>query len=73
MRRFSGSQLLKARNTAKLSRLDLAKAINFLAGTQSIISYEKGKTAPLFNTAIAMAEALNVPLKDLTEEVDAGS
>ena len=64
---FSGAKLRAARTRAGMSRNTLARRIDFLAGTQTIMRYETGRTVPTTNTALAMARALDIALEDLTD------
>jgi transcriptional regulator with XRE-family HTH domain len=63
--RFSGECLLRARKAAELSRFRLCYRIEFMVGPRSIVRYEAGLGIPNVDTAVAIAEALNVRLKDL--------
>ena len=67
IRSFSGTKLLALRNAAKMSRFDLCRAINFIIGTQAILSYERDKSVPTFNVALRIADALQVDVEDLTD------
>ena len=67
MRKFSGFLLKTARENAKLSQMDLAKAIDFDVGPATIGRYEAGDAVPTFNTTIKIAAVLKVSLKDLTD------
>lgn len=65
--RFSGKNLLSARKTAGMSRFKLAQAIDFVVHPQTLMEYEQGKRCPRFDTAIRLARALKIPLKNLTD------
>lgn len=55
-----------------MSRLDLAKAVNFYCGQESIRRYESGENNPNIDTVLRIAAALNISPAKLTEEdVDA--
>ena len=64
---FSGKNLLIARENAEMSRFDLAKAIGFMVGQQTIANYELGRRIPNFNVAIRIAQALKISPKNLTD------
>ena len=67
IRFFSGTKLLAIRKAAKMSRFDLCRAINFIVGTQAIISYEQGKTVPSIDVVLRIADALQVDVEELTD------
>ena len=65
--RFSGKNLRAARKAAGMSRQKLAQAIDFEVGPHTIYLYERDHHVPLLNTAIGLAKALQISLKDLTD------
>ena len=67
MRVFSGKKLRKAREAAGMSRMDLAKAINFTVGPENIGRYEAGDVKISLNVAIRLASTLGISLKELTD------
>ena len=67
IRFFSGTKLLSLRKASKLSRFELSRSIGFIAGQQAIASYEQGKTIPNVDVALKIADALGVPVEDLTD------
>lgn len=64
---FSGVKLKQRRVALKMSRLELARRINFLSGPEAIARYENGTNAPSVNIAIAIADVLGVRLEVLTD------
>lgn len=50
-----------------MSRSRLARAIDFIVGEHQIIRYEKGQCVPDYDTAQAIARALNISLEDLSD------
>lgn len=62
--RFSGQRLRKIRERSKLSRLGLAKKIDFLVGPEAIARYETEHITPRVDVAIRMADALGVSVED---------
>ena len=51
-----------------MSRMDLAKAADFVIGPEQIALYELGKNHKIpLNVVAALASALNVNIKDLTD------
>ncbi len=67
MRKFSGYLLLTARKNAGLSRMELAKAIDFDVGPATIGRYEAGDAVPTLDTTIKFVAVLKISLKDLTD------
>jgi len=69
MEKFSRAKLLMHRKAAGLSHVKLAHKMNLLIGPNTIARIESGraKRAPTLDVAIAIAKALNVSLKDLTD------
>lgn len=65
--RFSGKRLLEWRRVNNMSRSRLARAIDFIVGEHQIIRYEKGQCVPDYDTAQAIARALNISLEDLSD------
>ena len=41
--------------------------MDFAVGVDAILKYEKGRHTPNLNTAILLAKALKIPLKNLTD------
>ncbi len=68
MRKFSGVLLRTHREIAKMSRMTLAKKIGFQVGPSQIQVYEAGESKPTLDTVIALAHAIGVDVKDLTDE-----
>ena len=52
-----------------MSRMDLARAVDFVIGPQQIGRYELGENHRIpLNVVAALASALNVNIKDLTDD-----
>lgn len=50
-----------------MSRLQLARDIDFLVGPQQIARYESGETTPSLDTALRVAAALGVEMSELID------
>ena len=66
-RRFFGARLRYARKAARLTRMDLAKAIDFLVSPQTIGRYEAEQTDISFDVALRIADVLKVNVEELTD------
>lgn len=66
-KKFSGKLLTKCRKAKKMSRLDLARAIDFKIGPETIENYEKGRVSPKVDVVLLIAATLGVKPGDLTE------
>ena len=65
-RQFSAELLKEHRITARMSRMDVAKAIGFMVGPETIKRYELGMTIPGFDVALRIAKVIGVKPGDLT-------
>lgn len=60
-----GQRLKKYRKAKGMSRLRLARAIDFMVGPQTIWRYETGQAHPPLHVALKLAEGLQISLEEL--------
>ena len=65
--RFSGKLMKERRTAAGVSRARLSIAMDSIVGPHTIENYESGMRVPTVNTALRIADALGIKLKDLLD------
>jgi transcriptional regulator with XRE-family HTH domain len=65
--KFSGQRLLKARQSANMSRLKLSVAINGEVCPYTIMRWERGFNVPNLNAILLVANVLGVSIREFTD------